>query len=284
MYQYYLRKAYYFLRFRCESLLTGRSPLIVYQMGNVGSRTVVDSLESLKLGLPIYHVHQLTDDGLDYLKRKNHSRNRAHMSKNYWASYYFSEQIRKNQQTEPWQVISMVRDPIARNISAFFQAIDIWHPIFAAGLRSGHENEVFDNIVGIFLANYPHEKPLTWFQNDMLPVFGLDVFETDFDTSNGYSIYEHEKIRLLLIRLEDLNDCASDAIADYLHIPKFSLRRVNSTSSKYSGSLYKDFVDQISLPSSYIEQMYNSQYMRHFYTQEEINMFTRKWSTTVQRM
>jgi hypothetical protein len=83
---------------------------------------------------------------------------------------------------------------------------------------------------------------------------------------------------LLLIRVEDLNRCASQAFSEFLGLPELPLINENVGSAKAYASLYKTFKDSVKLPESYIDQMYATKYMRHFYSDREIAAFKKRWA------
>src|SRR5215211_4864638 len=100
-------------------------PIIVHQMGKVGSKTVELSLrkayEALGIEVPIYHTHILNGFELvrQYVLQEQHLQNSADQL----ATLHHGESVRKLIDKNPaqhWNIISLVRDPIARNISAFF--------------------------------------------------------------------------------------------------------------------------------------------------------------------
>ena len=129
----------------------------------------------------------------------------------------------------------------------------------------------------ISLAKVNHDSPLTFFDRELKIVFDIDVFASNFPKSKGYKIYEGEKADLLLIRLEDLNRCARDAFEDFLNIDKFTLESVNIGSQKKYALIYQKLKESIRLPDAYIDRMYQSKYMHHFYTTQEIQKFETKW-------
>lgn len=112
----------------------------------------------------------------------------------------------------------------------------------------------------------------------MKPVFKIDVFPSEFPKLQGYKIFHSEFADLLLLRLENLNECASAAFKDFLNIDNFKLTSANVSQTKAYYPAYKKFLETVVLPSSYIEKMYASKYVNHFYTRDEINNFIRKWS------
>jgi len=122
--------------------------------------------------------------------------------------------------------------------------------------------------------------PELWFDQQMKPVFHIDVYASSFPHDPGYNIYSNNKnVKLLLIRLEDLDRVASQAMTKFLNIKRFSLIKSNVSAEKAYSVLYRDF-KRMPLPKSYLEKMYSLKYTRHFYTDQEINKFYEIWAST----
>jgi hypothetical protein len=51
----------------------------------------------------------------------------------------------------------------------------------------------------------------------------------------------------------------------------------NIAINKSYSDIYRQFLDSIVLPDFYINKMYTSKYMRHFYSEEEIEVLKAKW-------
>jgi hypothetical protein len=111
----------------------------------------------------------------------------------------------------------------------------------------------------------------------MKSVFDIDVFNCDFPKSKGYKVYRANHADLLLMRLEDMNARISEAFKAFLDIDSFTLLDSNVSSQKDYRRVYQEFINSIILPDAYIEKMYNSKYARHFYSNEELNEFKKKW-------
>jgi len=249
-------------------------PVVVYQMGKVGSKSVEESLRAHNLPVPICHSHLLND--LDRVEKHirlsranpgqtlvevNHGR---HLRKTLLGTSYIQ-----------CQVISLVRDPVARNISAFFENISEFIPDCYGKVAAG-ELEM-EAIVSTFLDRYDHDTPLRWFDFQMKPVFGIDVFASEFPKERGYAVYHGPNATLLLIKLEQLDRCASAAVWDFLGIEQFLLRTANAAEGKDYKRIYRSFIDTITLPPEYLDRMYDSKLVQHFYTGDEIRGFRERW-------
>jgi hypothetical protein len=258
-------------------------PLIVFQMGKVGSTAIVHSLKALCLDRPIYHVHFLTREGIAEAQRVYAA---AHpqaqrgsgmaRSRHLQASEGLFRQIKQSPHGRKWQVITLVRDPIARNISAFFQLLDLSIPDFVE--RYERKALSTEQLAELFLAQRMiHDTPLTWHDRELQQVFGIDVFSTVFPYSRGYEIYHNTQADILLIRLENLDQCGAQALRDFMGIDSFKLIGKNVGSKKTYAAVYRDVLENIRLPGDYIDRMYSSKYARHFYSAEEIAHFRLKW-------
>lgn len=272
-------RAYRRFLLHCSS--KGKPTLVIYQMGKVGSVTVLRSLRALELDISIYHTHGLARDNVDRLEevyRQNFFRI-GDVPEHLLHSHYLRKQIDRGIRGKKWKMVTLVRDPIARNISAFFQTLDVQLDYdYQNKIKSMGIEGVVEDLIRLFLEQFPqHEVPLTWLDTDLKRVFGINLFSSAFPKLKGYRIYEGEHADVLLLRLESLNECACDAFREFLNVEEFTLLEANIGSEKEYGGVYRQFLSTIIVPDSYIEKMYTSQYARHFYTEEEINMFKAKW-------
>jgi hypothetical protein len=119
---------------------------------------------------------------------------------------------------------------------------------------------------------------MNYFDQEFKEILKVDLFSTDFPVSQGYKIYQEKDADILLIRLENLNDCFAKACKEFLDIDNLVLVDTNISNDKGYSNLYKKFKDIIYLPDSYIDRMYSSKFARHFYSSAEIEHFREIWS------
>jgi hypothetical protein len=295
---YHLARAYYMYELHRKRRQLKGSPLIIYNMGKVGSKTVQRSLKALGVDMPIYHVHFLTQDLIDqYIeKRKEFVGTKQYgRLKHIWLYQYLREQIDRGLadteclDSEKWKLVTLTREPISRNISEFFETLEA-QPLDEAGQRyyvksdpDFYDFEIvvdlddLSGLVQVYLDRLDHDTPLRFFDEQLRSVFGIDVFASEFPASKGYKIYEADQADVLLIRVENLNGCAAEAFKEFLGIQDLVLINENIGSQKPYAALYRKFKESITLPESYVDRMYNSKYMQHFYSKEEIARFRTKW-------
>ena len=184
------------------------------------------------------------------------------------------------------KIVTLVREPVSRNVSAFFDLLEVNNA--GSGerhtVKSGYGFEVVvdaknpQELEALFLEKFDHETPLVFFDREFKGELGIDVFSGEFPTSKGYQIIENEKAQVLLLRLEDLNKCGPGAFKEFLDIDGFSIVKANVGNEKPYNNIYRNFLNTAVLPQSYLDEMYNSKYTRHFYSSKEISRFRAKWN------
>lgn len=272
-----------------------KKSILIYTMGKVGSTTIQYSIENQVKDYSVYHIHWLNKKNLDTDERFNakfYRRNKKYgvdinVLPNYLIrGYYLRNRINRND-LDHCKIISLTRDPVARNISAFFQNLKKFYAYdINRRLEEVSEDIVLNELIDLFINEYIGKKginfidsdPLTWFDEELNHVFGIDLYRYEFPKERGYAIYSKGHISTLIIRLENLNDCFEESIKEFLQ-EDIQINKVQNTGDKKDYStVYKKFKRQIPIPSRYLDKLYNSKYANHFYTEVEISKFRNRWS------
>ncbi len=262
-------------------------PILDYQMGKVGSSTVQASLKALDPDRPVYHVHFLNPSRvreIEQQRKKWFRTDKYGLLRRPWLYEFLFEEIQKKKRH--WKVITLIREPIARNLSTFFENLEVTAEQGGSryAVRSDYygfdinvDLENLDPLIKLFFERLIHERPLCYFDDEIKYVFGIDVFQSPFPKNPGYRIYRGDNVDMLLIRLENLDQCAAAAFKEFLDSDAFTLVQCNVASEKVYAPLYKELKSRISLPDAYIDKMYDSKYTRHFYSDDEIRGFRERW-------
>lgn len=257
--------------FRLRWQLFGGAPVLVYQMGKVGSSSVMRSLVSHGVR-PVFHVHRLNPVHREKLRKDGITESRAYELE---AVEIYRHVI---QQQRPAKIISLVREPVGRNVSAFFQNLDALSGQTRAGaLRAP------DKLKALFLDAYPHAVPLKWFDVEMQQTLGIDVYAQPFPKEQGHTVLRRGPFEVLILRAELPDPAKAGAIQHFLGVDAFDIRRENVTANKDYASVYESFKEDLVLPAAYLDMMYGAHYTRHFYTPEEIGRMRSRWSASKQR-
>lgn len=247
------------------------TPIIVYQMGKVGSASIKNSLESCGIE-PVFHVHKMNPSSIQRVRHKA-----LVMNLTPWAWWLgerlFSDIIQKGKKAK---FITLVREPISRSISTFFQNF-----VKFTGVEYDDANFTVEELVRIFMEKSAHAIPLGWFDKEMKSVLGIDVYQYPFPKGKGYLTIKHGNFELLIVKLEVDDSVKEKAISDFLGIEDFRLTKSNVAQDKIYARTYADFIKTLQLPESYVRIMCNSEYMRHFYSDTEIESIRSKWQNKV---
>lgn len=276
---YYLSKFFYEFQYHTHAL-DRHAPIVVFQMGKVGSTSVIRSLRALNLSAPIFHVHAMNREArreqLETYQRLS-PRQYFYLSDHALQSRYLSRELRRGTGKKRWKVISLVRNPVAQHVSSLFQNLDkIFPGIFDESCSNRPD---IKTLVTSLVSHFPADGALVhWFDLEMKPIFKIDVFEKEFPSEKGFCIYKSEVADLLLFRLEDLDRCAEEAFGEFLGIEKFQLQHENVGSNKTYSALYREFASNAVLPGEYLDSICTSRMCKHFYTEEEISTFRSRWS------
>lgn len=274
--------------------LLDKEPLLVYQMGKVGSSTIVASLHAAPdthARYSVYHVHWLSPERLRY-EEELYLSARTQQPAGYfhpsyvWAGQHLSRRLRNERDSTKWTVITLLREPISRNISSFFENLEtLLGYDFRSRLKEVGIEKVVEDLRQLFAENYLEEgaierfdaNPMTWFDKELKKVFGVDVYATPFPRERGYAVYETPRARVLLLRLEDLKVHGGAPVKEFLGSSDFSLVSANQAQDKAYSEIYTAFASELILPISYVETIYRSRYSTHFYSPKELERFRSKW-------
>ena len=251
-------------------------PILIYQMGKVGSTAIQVSLNALHL--PSIHTHFLSRQGLrdgeDHYSGLTHVRLPGHVSR----SKKLRELMDKTWGRIRWKVITLVREPVARTVSDVFQNM----PAIIPRIHSLNENEAIGNVSNYILEyfttfNEENDYVCSWFDREIKDVFKLDVYAQDFRKTDGYQIYEAANADILLIKLENLSECHQTAFQDFLGIRNFELIKANVGNQKPYKRLYQTVLNRIAVPGHILDRLYATRFVRQFYATEEIYRFKTRW-------
>ena len=259
-----------------------RQPLLVYQMGKVGSRSVYQALLPLRASHSLYHVHTLNETQINSAARayRQTFSVRHVVPDHLMASRYLLRDLAAGQPHGRWKVVSLVREPVGRNISSFFQDLELQHPDFSLAEKAVLSTEqLVDELVELFLTSHDHTEPLDWCDAELANILGVDVYATPFPHEQGWELYQSQRADVLLVRLEDLDTVMPSAFSSFLDgFQPSAAPVVNAAMDKSYRDLYRTFRKTLQLPESYLKFMYESRYARHFYTATELATFYLSWS------
>ncbi len=228
-------------------------PIIVYQMGKVASMSVYTSLKEQYPGTTL-HRHELIPTEWQDATLLNHTNN-LH---------------------KPLLIISMMRDPIARNISAFFQNFEV-----ITGVKPADSKFSMKELETIYFTNpkMDHDPPYTWFDKNIKRHLGIDIFAQPFPKEEGSARFKNGSIEVLLMKAEIDNTKKEKLIKELTRLNSFELKSSNVGEDKEYAGMYSEFKKSVTIPKEYLDTFYNSPAIKYFYTDAEIESMRKKWKT-----
>ena len=278
-----------------QRLLFGRI-ILIFQMGKVGSRSVESSLLNLfvKQGILTRH-HQfyhdpnsfglrseiaLCDNGLSYF--------RTHVTS------ALEPIIRKvilwrAKLGLPLSVICPVREPIARDVSAFFYWY-IYHRILRGEMSLKQlENTPLEELQKLFCQDSRPADPLgydqlaehsfliDWFDKHFKRALNIDVYSRPFPVDRKWQIYRRGFTKVLLYRSDLEHSEQLRLVASFLNLGLSELIIENDSDKSIYADVYKKFNETVKFPEQYIRRMHNSRFAKHFWSEAELKIAADKW-------
>ncbi len=239
-----------------KAVASSDNHILILQPGKVGSTSVVASLR--KAFIPCAHIHSITGKGFLFD-----------------GGIKGTELLRKVNKVK---VISMVRDPIAKSIAHYFQC-------FNDGIVAHRTTLVLPDTFEGVKALLERERSMgkdgalfEWFNREIKEPFGVDIYAHDFDRERGYQIICEGNVELLLIKMENLDECG-DVIGQFVGSRDFRLIRANMGYDKLYRFAYEKLKRTIEIPRHILDFYYKgNKAMDHFYTEEEKQQFFLKWT------
>ncbi|NNF03815.1 MAG: hypothetical protein HKN17_05050 [Rhodothermales bacterium] len=236
-------------------------PILVYQMGKVGSTTILRSLK--KENVPTFHVHNINKRNRQQIRRiyrQHDARLPAFFHEGRYLRYWLRWSSRQK------RIITLVRDPIARIISGKFQTADV------RGFPVGDVERAIEALKTEFMEGEGLDYTYRWFSDEIREIIGVDVFDYPFDRDRGYARITTPEADILVMTLERLNNLEGE-ISEFVG-REIRLERSNVEQSDTYLHVKKTF----RLPADVVKDVYDTEWIRHFYTPDDVSTFISKWS------
>jgi hypothetical protein len=254
-------------------------PILIYQMGKVGSSTIHLSLEAAKVPNPIYHVHFLSDEGIRKSEAYYHRRS-APLPRHLRFSRILRRRIERVKTQVQWMIVTSVREPVGREISDFFQNVEADWPHLLDRNGKLRTNDAVPFLRDMLMAyDESTDYATTWFDQELKAVFGVDVYAYPFNHDSGYTIIRQGNVDVLVFRVDALNTCFESATTEFLGLDEpIKMLRANIGEDKPYAQEYRDMVSQFALPEAACHKIFASKYARHFFDEHVRDQSIRRWA------
>lgn len=233
-------------------------------MAKVGSLSIYGSLKKQKPLHAIFHIHSLNNKenkkSLELCKTKGilpDSRSPISMINNYI--------INNNRKMK---IITMVRDPIERNISAFFDAFEMF-----VGVSVENYKGSMQTLETIYHNSFPHEYAVNWFEKQFFEAIHVNIYDLKFPVYKGFLIIKSNHIDVLIIKTNTEDYLKEVLLSEFCNCPNFKLINTNKTKTR----LYDEFKNHIKFSKRYLNNQYQSKYALHFFSHQERSIALKRW-------
>lgn len=239
--------------------------IFVYQMGKVGSTSLELSIKSA------VHIHAFYSRNYTCPIRlkglaKFGVKHFFYRMEQELVNYLLRKAFKQRSHTK---IITLVRDPQARDISMFFHDLDAY--VFAAHTNCLNtrkmplptRNQNADILIDIFNHEFDHEYSLNWFDNEFLPMTGIDIYSYSFNKEAGFSLVENDKTSVLCIRTDKLSKCTEQL--EQFTGDDIELNWENKAQDKWYESIYHQFKSIYKTTDGLLIKQKSSKFYKHFF-------------------
>ncbi len=257
-----------------QLLAAGTAPVLVYQMGKVGSTAVVAALE--RAGLPVLQIHSLGEGLLGYYRKLR--REGWPVPPHVHLGLALRERLREGW-PGPLRVISLVRDPVAREVSNRFENIRmIEAPLFDARGRLYGE-AMLRHVEAWLCREGALDYVFGWFDRELKPVLGVDVMALPFPAEQGWIVHRASGVEVLLMQQEALGEAGPQALRAFLGAEgPVAIPEGRRREGMRFGEVYRWVRERLRLPRQVLERIYGSRFCTHFYTEGQRRAFLERWA------
>lgn len=257
--------------------IAARNPIVVYQMGKVGSSTVLGYLRSSPVNRPVLHCHTLVlENWLRAAKRTLAAPNKS-LPKHLQVSKRLIEARSHGDFRADY--ITIVREPIARAVSFVFED---WRKQAPDALDHGRLDPMVmqARIKELLTENEAMADPTSWFKHEIETSLGIDVFSETFNFERAFQLFRRSEFSLLVLRLEDFDAGLEAGLQALLGV---DLGRVdpipaNQSSSKWYGKELQSVKNGLRLDGGTLDRILSSQFAKHFYA-DRLDQIRTRWAS-----
>lgn len=247
--------------------ISNKTAVVIYSMGKVGSMSVYSSIKK-QTAIPCFHLHTLNTE--EERKTEQICFENELIPDSRSTLFFLERKLLKPQRKV--KLITQFRSPIERNISAFFDAFELY-----VGIPAERYEGNVETLIQIYHDKLPHSYAIDWFDQKFKRDTGIDVYDHDFNKEIGFKQISKDNFTVLLLNSAINNSKKEEQIGKFIHEESFVLRDVNITSATSNSKLYNEFKNTIKFNKQDLDTLLQSKYTQHFFTKAEIASSYKRW-------
>ena len=171
-----------------------------------------------------------------------------------------------------FRVVVSVRDPVARLLSqAFYRSAK-------GDAATDDPTRSSDALVRWWETTFGRDVSDEWFDDSLRATFGFDFRRHLFDLQRRSLRFQDERLKLLVLRLEDPLADRERELGWLMDCPRVPIPPVNTAASEGYAARYDKFRREFRAPTGMLDRLYQSEVLRHFYSDEERRALLARWT------
>jgi hypothetical protein len=231
-------------------------------MAKTSSMALTAAMRDAQVG-DAHHLHYLGPRSIEYKRKEANAEPMMEVATTLAA--------RLNDPRQSFRVVSCFRDPIARFIAHAFQQ-------FAGHPDQGEIVRDSKALVAWVDRKFGQDFSTDWIDDNLLTTFGLDFRDNPFDDERRSIRFDSGRARILIVRQEDDTLLKERELGWLLDRDPVSIPRVNDSAQKAYVNAYRSFVQNFVAPARWLRSFYETELVRHLYSEEERAGFRTRWS------
>ena len=256
----------------------GYNPIVIYQMGKVGSMTVYETLKK-NVRNSVFHVHFLTPHEIERVKDKYLKAGIVYEPPHMKDSRLLSSQV-KYLKSINWHIITLVRDPISAKMSHLFHNPKVHHQYLFDEEGNLDQSRALEVTYRKLMDFDPtSDFVCNWINREFCSYLGVDLYQYPFDKERGFQLLEVGNYKIMILQTESIDKGLIRAFKEMQIISdNVQIVKSNENEDKEFSEVYKAVRDNIKIPDIKINEIYNSKYVRHFYSDAFISSKIDQWT------
>src|SRR6185295_8413343 len=159
---------------------SARTPVLVYTLSKTASTSVLAALQRIPRQAA-FQVHVISPGGLARIRTA--ARERGIGAAHTWEPIALGSTIHDCliRPRRRAKIVTLLREPISRNISFYFEILDVlWKT------ERAHEHIGLDRLMLEFHERFTHDRAIKWFDDEYQQVLGVNVYDYEFPRETGF--------------------------------------------------------------------------------------------------
>ncbi|MDA9976162.1 hypothetical protein N9F34_05065 [Alphaproteobacteria bacterium] len=184
------------------------------------------------------------------------------------------------------KVITLIRDPMSQMFSQFMY--------FNKGknfsVKKGRgkllvnlvESENYEILNKMFSKFTEQQKSVDFFDSIFIPCTGFNIYDHNINLSNGYAVLNSGAFELIIGRTERINETFPKMLSKRFGVGLLPLseRKILEAGSSHL-DFYKKYRGNICIKKEVFHEIYDTKWVKHFFSQSEINKSYEIWKTNL---